>query len=335
MEKNALIITGQLRTFESTWENILNNIIIPNNFDVFMYIDNRFIDYEKEFQNILNNIINNIIIPSNVDVSINIEIRNKYNTWLPPKNDFIKSIKFMSQEDFIDYEKELQNILKKPNLLKCLEKIPWDFRPYLQNSGSVIEYYQYFKGVLMMEEYEKMHNIQYEYVMRGRCDVVLTEPLKIVEFFKFLPELKIIGEKQKNEIDRSINTDYNFYKYFEVSNSDKLINLGKIFSRICELGSINNTDPEKVIFTIRKNVLWCGKRRNMVLLKNIINKYGDFNKNFDYDWNSESQFHYYLLENNLYHIDYFTEFEGKYFCDMNYNKQFLQDSGDALFTILR
>lgn len=312
MSRNALIITGQVRTFSKTWENILNNVIIPNNFDVFMYIDNR-----------------GKPDPEGLSIA---------GLWpLPIKNDFVKELKFMSQEDTLEYEKDLQNILQKPQLLQSMTLKGWDARHYLRYSGSIVEYFQYFQGVSMMEKYENIHGFKYDYVMRGRCDIAFTEPFKIIEFFKLLPSLKIIGEIEKGSNDLSINTDFPDSKYFEVFPKDELINLGPIFKNIYSLGGINCTNPKTTIFTIRKNVIWCGTRENMIMLKDIFFSYGNTYKEIPGidDWNSEAQFNLFLSKHNIYHIDYFTKEDGVFFCDMEYNAKFLEDPGNSLFTIVR
>jgi len=377
MKKSALLITGQLRTFFKTFENILNNVIIPNSFDVFLYIDCP----------IRQDIISISEIPSQVFTTPQI-VKYRYMTLEEDKEYSIELDKIMSKsallnsmlvesfdlylnsglesnaieiiekyenENNIKYSTDLDKNMSRSALLNSLLVEP--FYLYLKNSGSILEYFHYSKGMEMIEKYENENNIKYEYIMRGRFDMAFTEPFHVIKFFELLPTV-VIGPStlsiEHHPDDKSCPRDHCGKKGSITSNYIK--NIGKIFKSVCEYGILKSDSPssleyikelqnkngffnEKInnvnsIFTIRHNVIWCGRRQEMDKLRKLFEVYGDYHIGASRTWDSETQFHQFLMLNDINHIDYFSTREKDIYNEEK-NKKFLSDPEEALFALIR
>jgi hypothetical protein len=140
MEKRvAVIYTGEVRTIETTIKYFRENVLINNNFHVFATLQSNNIEYFDNF------------------VKENIGEHLKSIVWLD-KND----------EKWISIREDLLN---------KMDNVSDRWKDYLKNSGSMIEYYQIYLAYKNIEEYEKTNSIKYDYIMRIRCDVVLTHPI--------------------------------------------------------------------------------------------------------------------------------------------------------------
>jgi hypothetical protein len=298
--KGVLILTGQLRTFYKTIDNIYKNVILPNNFDVFFLID---CDIRGK------QVLPDLVLP-----------------------DCVRGIKYMTVEENNEYLKYLVKILQKPLLINSMRVEGRDFREYLRKSGSILEYYHYMKGMELVEEYENANNIKYDFVMRGRFDMAFAEEFHIMKFFDILSsplqEKNVDGHPHAD--DMSCPRDDCQQKCYFLN--EEISNLGTIFKRVCEYGNIRR--KTNVIFTIRKNVIWCGKRTEMDKMKSMINIYGDYHIGPGRTWDSETQFHQWLFINDICHIDYFSWHE-QHVYKKDKNQKFLTDPENALFALIR
>ena len=138
-KKIAVIYTGEVRTIETTIKYFKENVLINNDFHVFATLQSNNIAYFDQF------------------VKDNLGDHLKSIVWLD-KND----------ETWISIREELIN-----KIVNVSDR----WKDYLKNSGSMIEYYQVYLAFKNIEEYEKANSIKYDYVMRIRCDLVLTHPI--------------------------------------------------------------------------------------------------------------------------------------------------------------
>jgi len=76
--------------------------------------------------------------------------------------------------------------------------MPDIWKDYLKNSGSMIEYYQMYLASKKIEQQENLEHFKYDYVMRIRCDVILTNSIDFdinrlskQETNDFLQEIKL------------------------------------------------------------------------------------------------------------------------------------------------
>ena len=140
MEKKvAVIYTGEVRTIETTIKYFRENVLINNNFHVFATLQSDNIAYFDQF------------VKDNI-------------------GDHLKSIVWLDKND------ETWCCIRE-ELLNKMNTVDDMWKDYLKNSGSMIEYYQIYLAYKNIEEYEKTNSIKYDYIMRIRCDVVLTHPI--------------------------------------------------------------------------------------------------------------------------------------------------------------
>ena len=138
-KKIAIIYTGEVRTIEKAIQYFKENVIINDNYHVFALLQTNNIEY---FDNLVKNNL----------------------------GDNLKSINW-----FNNGNEEWVNM--RESLLNQMSTVGENWKNYLRNSGSMIEYYQMYLAYKNIEEYEKTNNFQYDYIMRIRCDVVLTHPI--------------------------------------------------------------------------------------------------------------------------------------------------------------
>jgi len=136
--KIAVFYTGELRTYETTLNYFKKNVLLNENYHVFAVIQSNNNDnYETIIKDNIGENLKNLI---NFD-----------------RNDII----------WIDLR---ENLLSKMNITE-----PW--KNYLRNSGSMIEYYQMYLAYQDIEKKEQEDNFKYDYILRTRCDIILTDPI--------------------------------------------------------------------------------------------------------------------------------------------------------------
>jgi hypothetical protein len=240
--KSAIAVTGQFRTLETTFPFILNNIVIPNNGTLFILTD----DYDK-----LN------------------ELLSKY-----PK---CKIGGILCKKTFIDDEyRSIFNMIKTSNRAGLTEDvfersrksdgINWQFS-YLENSGSVLQYYQFWKIWNLVVKYEREHNIKFTHCVRTRTDIMITKPITVDNIFKTVDIKTLILDSGCYHNSPSIDYDID----------DTLVTLG--------------TDHT-----------WIGTRNTLDKLSNLIFYYGYWDSGFPFSFNSETTLHQFCKNFNITHI---------------------------------
>lgn len=145
-KKTAVLLTGHLRTYYKTFQSILHNLIIPNKADLFI------VTY-----------------------------------------DILDNIKISSGEKIIDTEIDEEDIRKKFRpFLKVLKIIDSNTFKYTYNK---IPNYQYvfpdrldrlltmlkiiYIGYNIINDYQNINNIKYDYIIRARADLLFKQPIDI------------------------------------------------------------------------------------------------------------------------------------------------------------
>ena len=304
--KGALLISGQLRTFDKCFSNIYDNVILPNDFDVFLFIDSRSEDIPEHIFNIIN------------------------------KNSCIKKVEFMNSSDNREFSVELENIMNKKSLVDLIIKDNCNISSiqyYLRNGGSILEYYQFLKCYKIMEEYEKIENINYGFVMRGRFDMAFSEKFDIINFYKnVLPNLIISNKEKEVEPEHMGCHKEDCNRRFEITNNFSG-QLSFMFRHMIDTGNIKSN--KSCIFSVRGNQIWAGLRDDMNILKNLIYKYGDYDNNDGRQWDSECHFHNFITRNGLVHIDYYRAQDALVFTNKEKNQNFLKNFSGSQFTLVR
>jgi len=263
---NALVITGQYRSFDKILPSLIKNIIEPNNCIVFICLEG---SCQIEALDIT---IGGIIIEPtfrNSEFQAILDmIRNSKRPGLSPE------------------------VLERS---RRADGINWQYS-YVEQSGTILQYYQFWRIWQKVLQYEREHHIKFENIMRTRTDIHIDKPINISNVFT-----GYIGELYSN------NKLFESSKYFDdlTSNTD------------------NNT-----IITLGTEQVWISKRQNFIMLSQIIFQYGLYDSGLPFSFNSETQFHQFCKYHGLNHIG-IQEKEWPVYSSS------LEESQKYLFTIAR
>ena len=165
--KTALILTGKYGSTNLCISNIMNNVIKPNNCDVFLYT---FEDYY----------INNF---SSINITNQFKIDNDDIDYI--KNTIGEHLKLFTIEKTDKYDseyKKMESIIN--NKLSFMEKKSYVTPMFFDSENNKIKDFkryveQYFINNIcfkLLEEYENTNNVHYDAIIRLRIDAFFYEP---------------------------------------------------------------------------------------------------------------------------------------------------------------
>ena len=308
----AIIYTGSLRTCEKTLPYCLENIIksnIDDIIDVFSIID---CNHEQ-----------------------------KDSTRKLLKNNFKDNLKYLSFFDEFKYDwLVIQEVLLKNT---HLNKIPNVHKKYLQNSGSMIEWYQFYLASQQIEKHENKTSQKYDYIIRLRTDIVISRPINFYwtkpESFNFDSEyilskdfnpISIINSILRPSFIDKVNEDFFPSKMNEV-----------VPTRFPELQKY--IKDFNFVLAVRKNLFFILPRKFLEQISELGIKYGNIKLNHneqEWFWNSETQFLNICYNNNIPVFNSCTQLEEDSLYKYNYKNYFdnnyiLKDSLNTICFICR
>lgn len=253
---SAIILTGSYRSFEKIFPSIYTNLNLDRNilFLCFeMNNDNELYEYLKLYPNLK---IGKILTAKTFRT-------NEYSYIL----DTISTRPGVSDEVFNRaIQKELSNGVN----------IYWSF-DYLRCSGSILQYYQFWKIWQHVIEYELVNNMKFDNVVRSRSDIFINKPV--------LDDMyNIVKNMYENNLLLTTNN------YYDELTSEVVQKLGDL------------TNQEDKVITLGTEQVWIAKRHIFDRLSQIIFYYGLWDSGKDYTFNSESVFHLYCTKNGIRHI---------------------------------
>ena len=247
---NAVIITGQIRTFDKIINSIVDNIIIPNDAIVFICCETINKDDVLDLFNKSMIKIGGIIVSSS--------FRNE------EFNAILTMIKQSNRNGLSDKVFERARIA---------DGINWNYN-YVESSGSILQYYQFWKIWSILLEYERTHDCKFENVIRTRTDIFINKKINMNNVF---------------EEEGYINGLY--------------VNESLVENSIYYDKCINNIDkPDDTVITLGTEQVWIGKRHVFDRLSQIIFHYGLWDSGQNCSFNSETTFHEFCKHHNIYHI---------------------------------
>lgn len=143
--------------------------------------------------------------------------------------------------------------------------INWHYS-YVEQSGSILQYYQFWKIWRVVLEYERKNCIKFSHCIRTRTDISISTPIDVTNVFK---NIKIESLNQES-------------RYFDKPKLEYM--------------------PQDTIITLGHEQVWIGERSLFDRLSTIIFYYGYWDSGFPFAFNSESTFHQFCKHNNIYHI---------------------------------
>lgn len=322
MKKIGIIYTGESRTIESTIETFKDNILLNDNYHVFAVLQTENSEYIEK------------LVKANI-------------------KDNLKSYENFNKNDFC------WNVIQD-NLLNIIKTNEFWYQYLKYKSGSMIEYYQMYLAYQRIVEYEYKNNFKYDYVIRIRCDVIITHPIYfdwdmydeayIKKCFEEIqahkkyenlicPDALIIFMNSlffKNRIYCDVEIENNCiissdnFKIFLQTNNEKIF-----FSMLKEY-----LNKGKFLITLRENVIFFIKRKYMTFIALLGITYGMYkNKKDDYWFNSESQLKQICIENDIDIFDSYTKLEVDSLYNYNennyYNNNELIKNNNVFFFIKR
>lgn len=308
MSKIAVIYTGELRTIESTIQLFKKNVLKNNDFHVFAVLQsNDNKDYYETFiKDILKDNIKSLIWLDKYD-----------DKWVQIRNELVKNI-------------NIDNYWKN----------------YLINSGSMIEYYQSYLSYNEIQTYEKINNINYDFILRFRTDTVLKDEICFdinkytKEYIKQLLTQIMEFKSQKSFINKEVLTNFITSLFFKnrhtYCNNGCYINTSKLFNDFLQI-----TDEDifihkihdyiiqgNFLIALRNNVIYFVKRNLYEKISILGITYGKYIKNDTYWFNSENQLEQICIDNNIDLFSSTTQLEDSSL--YKYNKQNYYNDDDTL-----
>jgi len=291
-KKVAIIYTGLVRTIEKTMKYFKENVLLDENRHVFAVLQSDNIEHYDKF------------LRENVGENL-------------------KSVKWLDNNDEV-WMNTREQLLSNMN-------IDESWKHYLRTSGSMIEYYQMYLAYQDIEKREQEEQFKYDYILRTRCDIILTDPIyfnwedhySIAKIKEMLEEIKILRNYEtiacSEVITAFMNSFYNNKRIFsEIIYYNNYLqfdynNLLKANTEEDLLDSLRNYLLDgKYIITIRENLVYFIKRKWFSNIPRLGITYGShIMPNNSYWFNSESQLKQTCIENNLDIFESVTHFECK------------------------
>lgn len=299
--KIAIFYTGETRTIETTIGFFKKNVLLNNNYHVFAVLQSNNIDLHDK-----------IIKETIGDNVINIHWFDKnHPEWLQIK------------------ERQLNKMVIGEN-----------WKNYLSNSGSMLEYYQMYLAYKSLEKYENENNIHYDYVFRFRTDTIIKDSIDFENFYfeksyvqNFLYKIKdnlhldtIISQKVLDTFmisfynEKRFSYDNLFISKYESNSCNKLLEIENEEEFIDSL--VEYLKNGNYIITFRENVIYFIKRNLMHNIHVLGINYGDHKIDHEYWFNSESQLKSICICNNIDFFSSTTLLEDKSLYEYNYNNYF-------------
>jgi hypothetical protein len=278
--------------------------------------------------------------------------KTNHNEHLEDLEDFFKNIFQNNLKSFLWFDKNEENWNNKQNeLISKINNISQNWKNYLKNSGSMIEYYQMYLAYQSMKDYEEKNNIYYDYIFRIRSDNIITNPilfdwidfdiLKIKEYFYKIKEyyqfnsiinyeviclfMNSIYFPERFKVIKDRN-NYNFTKDKEYMLTNDLKNLLKHTKEDEFLNDFYSYfKKEKYCFIFRTNNIYFMNRKYFDNISILALRYGEYpmyNNEDTYWFNSESQFIKCLNHNHIDIFDSFTQIEEKSIYEYNNSNYF-------------
>lgn len=291
-KKVAIIYTGLVRTIEKTIKYFKENVLLDENRHVFAVLQSDNIEHYDKF------------LRENVGENL-------------------KSVQWLNNADEL-WINTREHLLSNMNVDESWEH-------YLRTSGSMIEYYQMHLAYQEIEKREIEDNFKYDYILRTRCDIILTDPIyfnwegqySTEKIKEILEEIKTFGNYETivraEVITAFMNSFYNnkrmlckdirynnylhfdYNKLLEFKNEEELLYALRVYLL-----------DGKYIITIRENLVYFLKREWFENISKLGITYGShIMPNNSYWFNSESQLKQTCIETGLDIFDSTTHLENK------------------------
>lgn len=228
------------------------------------------------------------------------------------------------------------------------------WKEYLTNSGSIIEYIQLYLAYFPLIKKEIDENFKYDYVIRIRCDCVITRPLNFDwvnynkdDVKKIITNIMSYHNIAKLNDENTMNILMYFFGSLFDNERYKVSTLRKntelCSNKVLKLLKVEDEDlfidnfykyfqKGKYMIAFRYNNIFCIKREYFAPISSIGVCFGLNNVKTDDIWffNSESQLSSRCIENNIDFYSTVTVKEDKSLYEYNPNDYFEEDGTTLL-----
>lgn len=291
--KTAVLFTGALRTIKKTMRYVKQNVLLQSGVHVFACLQN-----------------------------MSSDATDIWNIWLRTElGAHCISITWIDQTVLSQWEPQREQLLRSMAITQ-------EWKNYLRNSGSMIEYLQLQHSYLAMCNYEQLLGFQYEHIIRVRTDTVIAKPMD----FHWLRWSDAEVEERMETIYQKLvalgmdNGPNSVFSYFmsTVLSDDLIPNLkqlriGYLPSHTAGKQDVPSTPHQlnkylrsgKYILTIRKNLVYVVRRSLFHMIPALGSLYGTFRSpHSDHCWfNAECQFQGACYHAGLTSHEYSSAFE--------------------------
>lgn len=293
MLKVAVLYTGQTRTINKTLPYFKNNVLLNENVHVFACIHN---DTDEDIKQI---------------IEAHIGHHLKSVTDGAPSSCF--------------------NFIQDRLLATMKHRIDFFCHDYLKTGGSMIEYFQLYLAYLEMVAYEREHQITYDYIIRMRTDLVISQR---IDFHWLNLSDQELDQRYEQISQLKHTTDT---KTIQMLMMNTLINWNRIhhietnqpYSHNCYDIPHLNSDYIKngrYIITLRRNVFYLIKRQYFNMIPSIAFLYGTIFTDVMHWFNAENQFENVLVELGINIFDSSTPAENNSL-NYYYHENYLDENG--------
>lgn len=301
MVKIAIVYTGEVRTIEMVIDTFKKNVLIDKDRDVFAVLQTDNILYFDNF------------------VKQKLYGHLKYLRWFDRNEETWSTLR--------------DGLCRDMNIVD-------EWVLYLKEySGSLIEYYQMYLAFLDIKKYEKFTGIKYDYILRIRCDCIITRPLQldldsinIQERFNIIKEKHGVGIGSIEAFEIFMNSlyDINRINVTEKITRTSLTTTNFVGNSIEEIRKY--LDNGNFLLTLRENVCYFGRRDVFEIIHKLGIQYG---KSHTYNaggywFDSESQLKSICLDNEVDMYDSTTDLEVKSLYEYDRDNYYIKGSDELI-----
>lgn len=310
----AIFYTGELRTIEKT------------------------IHYFKK--NVLN---------SNQTIHVFAVLQNQSDkeSWIREHmGDHLKSLEWFDKND-ITWKSIQKRLLNNINIRD-------NWKHYLENSGSMIEYYQLYLAYMKMVQYEYSSNTKYDFVLRIRPDIVINKKInfdvfsqKTTYYMNLLDTIRVyLGERlnddyiTKKQIYILMNSlmDPGRHKFMDHMHSNSIME--KYYNENTDIEYLTKNFSYDAlqkyimegnyVISLRKNVVYLAGRKNFMRIAALGTSYGMQKMEGNEMWfDSESQFETTCIHGGYTVFNTTTIAEDKSLYEFNRDNYFQENTDDV------
>jgi len=156
---------------------------------------------------------------------------------------------------------------------------------YVRQSGSVVQYYQVWKAYCLMLEYERRNGMRFDVCVRGRLDLMLSEPLPLEDF---------VTQTHTTEDARSLG-----------SRRIRIRNRVRIPDTYEHPRGTLPTD--RIVWTLGPEQVWICRRDVFDVFGPMVFSYGLYDSKKPFSFNSETFFHETCKHHSIVHYAFLEE----------------------------